>query len=294
MRLGFLVLLLTALPVLSQDRLTAGVEAFYKTDWLAADAAFRTLMRDRPADPQAYFFSAMMPFWTYFFAGEDPEQARLFLRRSETAIRVAEARLKANPSDTTLVLLLNGLHGYRSLVAASQKEYRTAISSSISGYGYTKQLLGFGATRPDAMLGQGVYQYMMGSIPGEVRWMAALAGMSGDKAEGLRLLERVARSRTDVRHDATMILSFLYERESRLDLALSHLNRFLAAWPDNTVARFRQARLLEEMDRHGEAVAAYRMVAASTHPSFAGIRDISRTKAAYLALATTDPQAGTP
>jgi tetratricopeptide (TPR) repeat protein len=294
MRSGLLLLLLLVAPVMAQDRLTSGVEAFYSTDWAKADAAFNTLMRERPNEPQAYFFSAMMPFWTYFFAGEDPAQARLFLARSETAIRVAETRLKAHPSDTTLVLLLNGLHGYRSLVAASQKEYRKAMSSSISGYGYTKQLMGYGADRPDAMLGLGVLQYMIGSIPGEIRWMAALAGLSGDKSEGLRLLNQAARSQADVRHDATMILSFLYERENRNDLALVHLNRFLTRWPNNTVARFRQARLLEETGRLGEAAAAYRMVAASVHPSFAGIRDFSRTKAAHLALATPSHVSGTP
>jgi tetratricopeptide (TPR) repeat protein len=290
MRSGLLflpLLLHLVAPVMAEDRLATGIEAFYSTDWAKADAAFNTLMRERPNEPQAYFFSAMMPFWTYFFAGEDPVQARLFLARSETAIRVAEARLKSNPSDTTLVLLLNGLHGYRSLVAASQKEYRKAMASSINGYGYTKRLMGYGADRPDALLGQGVLQYMIGSIPGEIRWMAALAGLSGDKSEGLRLLNRAASSNADVRHDATMILSFLYERENRKDLALVHLNRFLNRWPDNTVVRFRQARLLEETGRLGEAVSAYRLVAASGHPAFAGIRDISRTKAAYLAAGTS-------
>lgn len=294
MRSGLLLLLLTALPGLAQDRLTAGVEAFYRTDWVAADAAFEAVTRERPGDPQAHFFSAMMPFWTYFFAGEEPAQAALFLQRSETAIRVAENRLKAEPTDTTLVLLLNGLHGYRSLVAASRKEYRTALSSSLDGYGYTKRLVAMGPARPDAMMGQGVLQYMIGSIPGEIRWMASLAGLSGDKAEGLRLLERVARSRTDVRHDATMILSFLYEREDRLDMALLHVNRFLGVWPENTVARFRQARLLEALGRDADAAVAYRRVLSSTHPSFAGIRDVSRSKAEYLAAGVIQHQTGKP
>lgn len=290
----FLLLVLWSSPPPTDARLSQGIDAFYRTDWSRADSVFNRLQADLPDDPRAYFFSAMIPFWSYFFAGEDPAQARLFLQRSDRAIQVGQRRLESAPNDTSLVLLMSGLHGYRSLVAASEKEYRTAISGGVRGYGFTRQLLAYGSDRADALMGQGVFQYMIGSIPGEIRWMASLAGLSGNKAEGLRQLEAAARSRSDVRYDAMMVLSFLYEREKRPEQSLAHLNRFLASYPQNTVARYRQGRLLEELGRHDEALWAYRRVAESKPVEFAGIRAISRGRVASLASANLPTRSGIP
>ncbi len=226
-----------------ESRLEAGIKAFYRSDFRQADSLFTLLGRTRPADPRPPFFSAMIPFWSYFFGNGDPADAQAFLTQSQAAIRVADARLAAAPADTSTMLLLSGLHGYRSLVAASEKQYGEAIRSGMRGYGFSKTLLGMRADNPDAALGQGVFLYMVGSVPGEIRWMATLSGLRGDKAEGLRLLETVTRSEAATRYDAHMILAYIYEREGRAVDARRHLDALLKLQPGHRIARQRLDRL---------------------------------------------------
>lgn len=271
-----------------------GVDAFYATNWSRADSTFNALMRSQPDEPRAYFFSSMIPFWVYFFGGNDPAQATSFLARSERAITVAEKRLAASPSDTSTVLLLSGLHGYRSLVAANEKEYRIAIGSGVKGYSFTKKLMDYDQNNPNALMGQGVFQYMVGTVPGEIRWMASLAGLSGDKATGLRYLARVAESDSDVRYDAFMILAFLMEREGRTDDALKYLASMRRSFPDNVLALYHQSRLLESKGRLSEARAGYLKVMQTRQPEFALLRTESRKKASQLAGYANSQRSGTP
>lgn len=271
-----------------------GVDAFYATNWVRADSSFNALMRSHPDDPRSYFFSSMIPFWAYFFGGNEPAQAASFLNRSERAITIAEKRLSSAPHDTSTVLLLSGLHGYRSLVAASEKEYRVAIGSGIKGYSFTKRLMEYGQENPNALMGQGVFHYMVGTVPGEIRWMANLAGLSGDKNTGLRYLARVATSDSDARYDAIMILAFLMEREGRTDDALRYLGQMRRSYPDNVLALYHQSRLLEAKGRHNEARAGYLKVMQTRQPEFSFLRTESRRKAAQLAGNSLPQRSGTP
>ncbi len=279
----------------SSDRLFRhGVDAFYATNWTRADSSFNALMRSHPDDPRAYFFSSMIPFWAYFFGGNESAQAKSFLSRSERAIAIAEKRLSVAPADTSTVLLLSGLHGYRSLVAANEKEYRVAIGSGVKGYSFTKRLMEYGQDNPNALMGQGVFHYMVGTVPGEIRWMASLAGLSGDKNTGLRYLARVAASNSDARYDAIMILAFLMEREGRTDDALRYLGSMRRSYPDNVLALYHQSRLLESQGRIQDARAGYLKVLQTRQPEFSFLRSESRKKAAQLAGYALPQRSGTP
>lgn len=301
MRFRLLLLLLAGMATSgfarppSPDQLfKQGVDAFYETNWTRADSIFNALIRTHPDDPRAYFFSSMIPFWAYFFGGNESAQATSFLKRSERAIAVAEKRLSTAPADTSTVLLLSGLHGYRSLVAASEKEYRVAIASGIRGYSFTKRLMDYGQDNPNALMGQGVFHYMVGTVPREIRWMATLAGLSGDKSTGLRYLARVAASDSDAKYDAIMILAFLMEREGKPKDALRYLGQMRRSYPDNVLAMYHQSRLLEKQGRLNEARAGFVNVMQTRQPEFSLLRAKSRKKAAQLAGYAHPQRSGTP
>ena len=173
----------------------------------------------------------MMPFWEYFFIHQKSELATDFLEQSESAVELSEQRLDNNPNDTTMVFLLSGLHGYRSLVAASEKNYRVAMQSGVTGFSYTRQLLSIDSNRPDAQIGRGMFYYMVGSIPSEVRWLTNIAGIRGDVKMGFRELEKAAESDSAVRYDAMMMLMYLHEKENEKKAVR------LCRAPDRSVSR---------------------------------------------------------
>lgn len=245
-----------------ESELKKGIEAFYQTRWDEASAVFDRLRQRDPDDPRAYFFESMIPFWDYFFGGNTEQSAERFLRLSEKAINISYRQLKENPHDTTMVLMLSGLYGYRSLVAAGEGNYQTAIRSGMTGYTYTRQLLSLDADDPKALIGKGIFHYMLGSVPKNMRWMTNMMGIKGDMQEGFDLLEQAARSDSYVSNDARMILVYLYKRENRYQEALSHIEELRRRYGENIIFQYNYADLLEKCDRLSEARQAYRAVTA--------------------------------
>jgi len=259
--------LLVALPITPSDAaagdkrtLEDGLKAFYQSDWKQASSIFKDLQKTHPNDPKAYFFEAMIPFWHYFYGEKGSEAAERFLKLSEQAINVSERRLKKTPNDTSAVLMLSGLYGYRSMVAATEKEYTTAIKSGMTGFTYTRQVLQMDDHNDEALMGKGIYQYIMGSIPKEGKWVMNIMGMQGDIQQGFKDLERAAQSPRFSSLDAKMMLVYLYHREKRYQDAFRISSRLIKTYPDNIIFQYHHAKTLEQLGRNKEALKVYAQI----------------------------------
>ena len=261
-----------------EQDLKEGIEAFYQTDWPRAATIFNKLQQQAPKDSRAYFFQSMIPFWKYYFAENSPQAATAFLKQSQNAITISQNQLKENPQDTTMVLMLSGLYGYRSLVAASEKEYRTAMQSGITGFKYTRQLLVLDNDDPNALIGKGMFYYMIGSVPSELKWMTNMAGLSGNIQEGFDALELAANSESYVSNDAKMILAYLYERENNEQKALSHLKDLVQKYPENIIFQYNLARLHEKCTQIAEARAKFEHVLSMKAVGLQSLKEKSRER----------------
>lgn len=264
------------------QRLERAIRLFYESNWDESQQLLNELQESQPENPTVFFFDSMMPFWAYFFAGEQSDDAQRFLERSEQAITVTERRLNASRNDTSAVLLLSGLHGYRSLVAANEREYRTAIRSAMTGFNYTRQLLSLDSEDPNAQMGRGVFNYMMGTIPSEVRWLISFSGMSGDRDAGYAQLEAAAGAESYVSNDALMILSYLYLRDGKAEEALRTSQELVEKYPDNIIFHYYKARSLEQLSRHDEARHAYEKVVELRNPHLQHLYDEARQRLTAL------------
>lgn len=258
------------------------IQSFYKADWEKTRASLSDLKKIDSADPMPYFMEAMIPFWAYFFGGMDSQKAKDFLELSEIAIKVTEKRLDVTPEDTSSILLLSGLHGYRSLVAAQEKKYGIAMSSGATGYGYTKSLMKMDNDNPNTLMGQGVFNYMVGSIPSEVKWMARLAGLSGDKQRGFMLLERAAESDSHVSNDARMFLAYLYNRDEEFVKAHHHLNILVRDYPTNPIFHYNLGLIHESLGDERSAQIAYSKVISIGSSDLAELTRLSKERLSIL------------
>ncbi|MFO8028830.1 MAG: tetratricopeptide repeat protein [Cyclonatronaceae bacterium] len=249
-----------------EQKLNDGISAFYRLDWDKARNIFTGLQDADYNDPRPYFFEAMVPFWQYFFAGEDSDAAEQFLSKSEKAIAVGKKRMDSAPEDTTTVLMMGGLYGYRGLVAASERHYRTAIQSGTSGLSFTRRLMRMSSDNPDVLIGQGVFNYMVGTMPREARWVTSLAGLSGNREVGLEKLEEAAERDTYTSTDARMILAYLYVDEELYDDALRVVKPLVDQWPENIIFRYYYALSLEKNGQKKQALSQYRLVVEEDHP----------------------------
>lgn len=264
------------------EKLQEGIEAFYNTEWEKAESLFQELMAENEKDPQPHFFSSMMPFWEYFFIDQNQELADEFLSRSEKAVNLSEQKLDSSPNDTTMVLLLSGLHGYRSLVAAGESNYRIAIRSGMTGFSYTRKLLSLDTDRPDARIGRGMFYYMLGSVPSELKWATNMAGLKGDMEQGFEELKIAAESDSYVSNDAIMLLMYLYNKEERYEEALSYAEKLTERLPKNIIFKFKKAEILENTGNKEQARELFAEIAESNHRRLASLIVKSKEKVEQL------------
>ena len=260
------------------EKLEQAIEQFYQTRWTDAQALFDELKKQKPGDPRPHFFESMMPFWEYFFIHQKSDLANEFLKQSESAVELSEQQLDNNPSDTTMVFLLSGLHGYRSLVAASEKNYRVAMQSGVTGFSYTRQLLSIDSNRPDAQIGRGMFYYMVGSIPSEVRWLTNIAGIRGDIEMGFRELEKASESESAVRYDAKMMLMYLHEKEGNTGKAVEYAEHLTDRFPENVIFLYKTAELHRQLGNTDLAVENYQQIIQEDNENLQEITEMSKKR----------------
>src|SRR5260370_26271582 len=72
----------------------------------------------------------------------------------------------------------------------------------------------------DARLIQGVYDYIVGSLPWHMKVLSRLAGYRGDKQRGIATLEEVADKGKENHDDAEILLCALYRRARQPNAAI--------------------------------------------------------------------------
>ena len=260
------------------QRLDEAIEDFYQTNWEVAEKSFEALRRDYPEDPTPLFFQSMMPFWEYFLIDQTPELANEFLSISEEAVKLSEKKLENSPDDTTMVLLLSGLHGYRSLVAAGESNYRVAIRSGMTGFSFTRKLLSLDSERPDARIGRGMFYYMVGTIPREMKWASNMIGLRGDMEQGFEELKIASESESYISNDAKLMLMYLYEREEKYGQALKYAEMLTEEFPENVIFKYKQGEILEKMGQAEPAKQIFKEIIELNNPVLTGITEKSRKK----------------
>ena len=240
--------------------LLESLQAFYETEWQQTETLLQTAIDIDSKDPRPYFFRSMIPFWEYFFVAQTPELAQQFLEQSQIAVSKSEQQLESNPSDTTSVLLLSALHGYRSLVAAGEREYRIAVRSGMTGFQFTRTLMSMDSNRPEVLIGKGMFYYMIGSVTKEARWLVNTLGVSADVEMGFEQLRKAANSDEQVSTEAMMMLMYLYDKEERFEEASEVAATLVERHPGNKIFHFKRGEILESLGQVDASAASFRQV----------------------------------
>ena len=94
--------------------------------------------------------------------------------------------------------------------------------------------------RESALL-PGIYRYAVSTFSLPKRLLAAAAGLPGDRASGIALLEWAAGGHAATSTDASIVLMIVYNREGRYSDALRHLRTMVRRHPSNRLLRLNLA-----------------------------------------------------
>lgn len=267
-----------------------GLEAFYNLDFATALAKFREEVKATPDSAAAWnrltyalLYREMFrngALETQLVTGNNP-----FLRRSKMeiapedqkafdqalgkALEITERKLKENPKDPRMLFSRGVALGFRAnynfLV---KKAWRDALRDATDGRKLCNQAVEIDPGFTDARLLQGVHDYVVGSLPWTWKALGFLVGFRGDKAEGIKTLEKVAREGQQNKQDAMVLLAAIYRRERRAAESLPLLNQLIQRYPRNFLMRLELGQMYSDLGRRNEALAA-----------FQGVRELKKTNA---------------
>lgn len=128
-----------------------------------------------------------------------------------------------------------------------RKAWRDSLSDATSARKAEDQILAIDPNNPDARLGEGVHEYIIGCLPWTWRTLGFLVGFRGDKVRGLAIVEQVAKYGSRNKADAEILLCAFYRRERNSTKALPLLEDLIRRYPRNYLLRFEQAKMYADI-----------------------------------------------
>ncbi len=185
----------------------AGIDGIYRMDFDAADAAARAAMALDPSYPHAYLGAAATDFIRYIYgpAQSDDRLVKSFEAKTDVAIAVAEAWLKAHPNDPQALLVLGSGYGIRARLALERHQYLKGWTNGSRSMKYIRASIKADPDLYDSYLGLGMFDYYVDTIPRFAGWLAKIM-LGGSRERGLRELRLAAEKGRYARVAAQLIL----------------------------------------------------------------------------------------
>ncbi len=278
MRFPALLLIWAATLAAQDDLVVRGYQHFYNLQYDQALADFRRYEAVAPGDPNAFnhvaegvlyrdmfragaleteLVSGNNPFLRRAKVNASPEDQREFDSSINRALALVQSRLKANPRDTGALYALGVSYGLRAnyefLVT---KAWREALRDATAARKAHDRATEIDPAFLDARMVQGLHDYVVGSLPLEWRLLGFLAGFHGNKEQGIRMVEKVARYGKINRLDAEFLLCAIYRRERSSGRAIPLLEDLIGRFPDNYLLRMELAQMYSDIGKETEALAA--------------------------------------
>lgn len=258
--------------------LARGWDHFYNVEYPEAIALFQQGVDQKPKDPFRHNYLAEAQLYalmykagsleTEFVTGNNPfmrrpkmnptpEEEERFFASVARSIALSDERLRANPDDLDAMYCKGvalGLRGnYNYLV---RKSWIDALRDLTAGRRLHNRISELDPSRVDARMLQGIHDYVVGSLAWGYRMLGFLAGIRGDRAQGVATLQLVARKGNYAKVDAEILLGAIYRRERRPADAIPLVNDLLRRFPRNFLCLFELAQMYADAGDKEKALAA--------------------------------------
>ncbi|MES2764776.1 MAG: tetratricopeptide repeat protein [Bacteroidota bacterium] len=232
----------------------AAIDDLYNLRYAEAEAGCNDVIKQAPGEPRGYFYKAMVYYTRFSNAGDDADY-KAFLKTSQQVEQVCAKLLKNNGKDSRAMFYMGGILGYRGLLHYKAEKHLDAVSDGKKAVGFLEDALEADSSNADAKMGLGLFQYLISQAPPFLKPALSLAGLSGDRAKGLRQLEFAAANGIYSKPEARAWLASFYQSEENFPRAQSHLSALVTQFPKNGWFRLQLAQLLLfQMRKSDEAI----------------------------------------
>ena len=281
-----------------------GFVDFYNNEYGKAYAYFKANLKSHPDDPDSYNHLAQVILYRELFRDGALESEMVsgsnpFLRNPKLAIsrqakaefascinhslELTDAALDKDPRDVHAWYASGVAHGlsanYSFLV---EKAWTDSLRDAAAANKANKQALALQPQFVDARLIVGLYEYVVGSLPLYMRLLGVIGGFRGDKQDGIRQLQEVAKYGTLNKYDAQIILAVIYRREHHPKLALPLLKEAANRFPGNYLLRLEQVQMYSDLGNKAAALQELATVEQLRRAGAPGYSTLHAGETAYL------------
>jgi tetratricopeptide (TPR) repeat protein len=195
---------------------------------------------------------------------------------------VCEARLQKNPRDVDALYNLGISYAtegnYKFTI---EKSWFDALRAGNKANELHRKVLAIDPSYHDAKLVPGVYEYVVGSIPRSVKWLAFLFGYSGSRLRGIRLMQEAMTKGKLLTSGSAFLLAVVYTREKRHDYARTLFSSLQDYYPRNPLLPLEIARSYAREGKQKEALEQYVKVANDMEAGRPGYDKLPRERLWY-------------
>lgn len=239
--------------------LMQGIDAIYRMDFAAADAATARAIALDPAYPYAYLGRAATDLIRFAYGTEHGDPALLadFQVKIAETIRISEAYLKKHPKDPDVLFVLGSAHGISGRLAIVQRRWLKAFNHGRASMKSIRLAAKLDPELYDAQLGLGMFDYYVATIPKFAGWLAKVM-LGGNRERGIAEIKVAAEKGHFSKTAAQLILVEIFleddfgARDTAEGLRLTRLIH--AQYPDSPMLDACLIVGLYEDGRHEEAV----------------------------------------
>jgi len=164
------------------------------------------------------------------------------------AMEMAQSRLNDDPNEPGALYALGVSYGLRgNYNFAVRKAYLDALHDMGFARKFHNRVTRIDPGMADAQLTQGVYEYVVGSLPLGWKMLGLLGGFQGSRTRGIAMLNHVASEGMINRIDATIFLAAIYRREHRSTEAVDVLKPLIPRLPRNYLLRLELAEMYGDL-----------------------------------------------
>lgn len=281
----WVAVLVLAFSAWGQESLVkSGYDHFYNLEYGRCIADFEKAIAQNPADPELHNHLAQAIVFQEMFRNgaleselvsgnnsflrrpklnPSPEMEKRFLSELAKAMDLANESLKTNPKDTKAMYALGISFGLRSnYYWIVKKSWRDSLRDATAARRLHNRIVDLEPDNVDARLVQGLHDYIVGSLPWHYRMLGFLVGIHGDKEQGIKTVQYVAKNGNDNKIDAEIFLCALYRRENQPRRAIPLVSDLIRRFPRNFLLRLELSQMYSMSNDKQHALEAVREVAA--------------------------------
>jgi Tetratricopeptide repeat len=253
MRKIFLLILFIAFTSTqySQSKLdsliTIGNEQSFQFQFNEAELTFEFVISEYPNSPLGYYFLSRNYLW-FYLANKDSISHQNYLKYFEAAKIKGELEYDNNSDDPVVNYNLGNIYLLNSIYSSAEQNSMDAFWSTKSAVNYFEDAIELDADYYEPYLPLGTIKYALGFVPGFLGWAISLAGLEGEKYEGLKNIRNAFENCVSCKTEAAYHLGKIYtEYTAMYGVAEEFLSQIVEDYPNNELFLYQYAIL--QIDR---------------------------------------------